>query len=184
MKALPDNSVGNIVTDPPYLIAFMGKKWDVAPEEDADEESISTEDIHANEAFHLLWLREALRILKPGGIIKVFAATRTMHRLAMAMQNVGFEALGLEAWVYGSGFPKSLNVSKAVEGHMLKGRSDSTVTGDGSRDREGLHWSEFPKSRTESDKWEPDTKEAQQFSGFGTALKPAWEPFVCGRKPL
>lgn len=83
-----------------------------------------------------------------------------------------------------SGFPKSLNVSKAFDAYLKTGKSDSTITGDASRDREGLHWSEFPRSRAQKDTWEPETPEAQLFDGYGTALKPAWEVFLVGKKPV
>ena len=104
--------------------------------------------VRGMQAWHEGWLRECLRVLRPGGVIKAFAATRTMHRLAAAMENVGFVLDpddSLEAWCYGSGFPKSLNVSKALA--------------------EG-----YPEL-------------VERYSGYGTALKPSWEPFVVGRKP-
>lgn len=96
LKTLPDNSVDAIVTDPPYGISFMSQKWDY----DVPSEAI--------------W-RECLRVLKPGGYLLAFAGTRTQHRMAVRIEDAGFEIRDMIAWVYGSGFPKSLDVSKAID---------------------------------------------------------------------
>lgn len=96
MRTLPDNSVDSIVTDPPYGLGFMGKAWDALP---PGEE----------------WARECLRVLKPGGHLLAFGGTRTWHRLAVAVEDAGFEIRDSIAWMYGSGFPKSLDVSKAID---------------------------------------------------------------------
>lgn len=116
LKGLPDNSVDSIVTDPPYGLSFMGKKWDY----DVPEQAV--------------W-EECLRVLKPGGHLLAFAGTRTQHRMAVRIEDAGFEIRDMIAWVYGSGFPKS---------HNLK------------------------------DDW----------TGWGTALKPALEPITVARKPF
>jgi hypothetical protein len=96
MAAMPERSVGAVICDPPYGIEFMGESWDRIDG-------------------HRAWFEAAHRVLQPGGIIKTFGATRTFHRFAAAMETVGFSHVGLEAWGYGSGFPKSLNVSKALD---------------------------------------------------------------------
>jgi len=96
LAGLPDESVSAVVTDPPYGLAFMGKKWDY--------------DVPAVE----VWA-ECLRVLKPGGHLLAFAGTRTQHRMATAIEDAGFEIRDMIAWVYGSGFPKSLDVSKAID---------------------------------------------------------------------
>jgi DNA modification methylase len=96
LATLPDNSVDSVVTDPPYGLSFMGKKWDY----DVPSEAI--------------W-RECLRVLKPGGHLLAFAGTRTQHRMAVRIEDAGFEIRDMIAWVYGSGFPKSLDVSKAID---------------------------------------------------------------------
>jgi DNA modification methylase len=96
MRTLPDNSIDAIVTDPPYGLAFMGKKWDY---------DVPSEDV---------W-KECLRVLKPGGHLLAFAGTRTQHRMAVRIEDAGFEIRDMIAWVYGSGFPKSLDVSKAID---------------------------------------------------------------------
>jgi len=96
LRTLPDGSVDSCVTDPPYGLAFMGKRWDY--------------DVPGVE----LW-QEVLRVLKPGGHLLAFAGTRTQHRMAVRIEDAGFEIRDMIAWVYGSGFPKSLDVSKAID---------------------------------------------------------------------
>ena len=96
LKAMPDNSVDSIVTDPPYGLSFMGKRWDY--------------DVPSVE----IWA-ECLRVLKPGGHLLAFAGTRTQHRMAVRIEDAGFEIRDMIAWVYGSGFPKSMDVSKAID---------------------------------------------------------------------
>ena len=102
LRSMPDCSVDSIVTDPPYGLSFMGKKWDY------DVPSVD------------VWV-ECLRVLKPGGHLLAFAGTRTQHRMAVRIEDAGFEIRDMIAWVYGSGFPKSMDVSKAID----KQRDDS-----------------------------------------------------------
>ena len=99
MKEMADNSVDSVVTDPPYGLAFMGKKWDY--------------DVPSA----VIW-REALRVLKPGGHLLAFAGSRTYHRMAVNIEDAGFEIRDQIMWLYGSGFPKSLNISKAIDKHL------------------------------------------------------------------
>ena len=96
LKTLTADSVDAIVTDPPYGISFMSRKWDY----DVPSEAI--------------W-RECLRVLKPGGHLLAFAGTRTQHRMAVRIEDAGFEIRDMLSWVYGSGFPKSLNVSASID---------------------------------------------------------------------
>ena len=96
LKLLPDNSVDSVVTDPPYGISFMAKKWDY------DVPSAG------------LW-REVLRVLKPGGHALIACGTRTQHRMVVNIEDAGFEIRDVVSWIYGSGFPKSLNISKAID---------------------------------------------------------------------
>ena len=96
LKSFPDNSIDSVVTDPPYGLAFMGKKWDY------DVPSIE------------LW-KEVLRVLKPGGHALIACGTRTQHRMVCNIEDAGFEIRDVISWVYGSGFPKSLNIGKAID---------------------------------------------------------------------
>lgn len=214
MRELPDNSIDSIVTDPPYGLSphsteevaaclsawlkgdlyipkktkkgFMGRSWDAwvpGPE---------------------VW-REALRVLKPGGHALIFAGTRSMDLMMMAVRLAGFEIRdsigsahdggnvdqpGLMAWVYGSGFPKSLDVSKSIdkmlgaEREVVGRRKHPTLI-----DQEKV--AEFAGAAHGDNSWNrewditaPATSEAEKWSGWGTSLKPAWEPIIIARKPL
>lgn len=131
-------------------------------------------------AWNTLWLAQAYRVLKPGGVIKAFSGTRTMHRLAAAMEEVGFvldPADSPSAWSYGSGFPKSLSVDKAINKHFGK-LGDRQVTG-----IKPGHAGFADAIERYHQQTAPATPEAQRHAGYGTALKPAWEPFIVGRKP-
>ena len=166
LKTIPESSVDSIVTDPPYGLNFMGKKWDY----DVPSEAI--------------W-RECLRVLKPGGHLLSFAGTRTQHRMAVRIEDAGFEIRDMIAWVYGSGFPKSLDVSKAIDKaagaeREVKKRHVQSATRPDEHAGASAHIT-MPNS------WDitaPATPEAQQWQGWGTALKPALEPITVARKPL
>jgi DNA modification methylase len=158
MRELPDASVDAIVTDPPYGLGFMGKAWDDLP---PGEE----------------WGRECLRVLKPGGHLLAFGGSRTYHRLACAVEDAGFEVRDQMMWLYGSGFPKSLDVSKAVDDK--KGCKRNRVI-----EQAGVSGSLSGPRMNVIDKGKPITPEAEACNGWGTALKPAHEPIVVARKPL
>jgi site-specific DNA-methyltransferase (adenine-specific) len=158
---MPDNSVDSIVTDPPYGLSFMGKKWDY--------------DVPSVE----IWA-ECLRVLKPGGHLLAFAGTRTQHRMAVRIEDAGFEIRDMIAWVYGSGFPKSLDVSKAID--KAAGADREVVDTYSRLGRSGGilgKETEIIKNITT-----PSTEAARQWQGWGTALKPALEPITVARKPL
>jgi DNA modification methylase len=138
------------------------------------------------EAWHLHWVTEAFRVLKPGGHLLAFGGTRTYHRLACAIEDAGFEIRDSLIWLYGSGFPKSHNISKAVDKtlgaerevvgtRVAPGMAKSNVD-QGAQERSTL---EFAQTSDEA-----VTPEAEQWQGWGTALKPAHEPIVVARKPL
>lgn len=178
LKTLPDNSVDSIVTDPPYGLAFMGKKWDY--------------DVPSTE----IW-EEAFRVLKPGGHLLAFAGTRTQHRMAVRIEDAGFEIRDMIAWVYGSGFPKSMDVSKAIDKaagvvREVKGTYDPRGTYDGkerSSNAINTNWRESEGRKDAIDMsskpiTEPATDDAKKWEGWGTALKPALEPITVARKPL
>jgi len=160
LRGLAENSVDAVVTDPPYGLAFMGKKWDY---------SVPGVEV---------W-RECLRVLKPGGYLLAFAGTRTQHRMAVNIEDAGFEIRDLIAWVYGSGFPKSHDISKAIDKAagadrevLKKGRSGKTAI-----------W-QVEGTMGSFDITAPATEAAKQWEGWGTALKPALEPITVARKPF
>jgi DNA modification methylase len=254
LRTLADNSVDSVVTDPPYEIGFMGRSWD-----------------GTGVAYDVTVWEECLRVLKPGGHILAFGGSRTWHRLAVAAEDAGFEIRDSIAWIYGSGFPKSLDVSKAIDkrqglnqerrlqftewmrstgmtasqanrilqeagaisengtmaGHYFDKTQPAIATADLFdklrpylpevpeaierlvAERTGIEWTAYKQREVigqkmsgiankdekprhtigaskavEVDITTPSTAEAQQWSGWGTALKPAFEPVVVGRKPF
>jgi DNA modification methylase len=210
IHGIPDNSIDSIVTDPPYALVsvvkrfgkagsapaqygtdgafaraskgFMGKTWD-------------TGDVAHDPAF---WA-ECLRVLKPGGFVLAFGGTRTYHRLAVAIEDAGFEIRDMVQWLYGSGFPKSQNVSKFIDKEL-----GATGSFGGPKSEAHAGWIERGKMRGDDNEagWQrpwmddpeavsnaartylPGSEQAKKFDGFGTALKPACEPICMGRKPL
>ena len=175
LKTFEDNSVDSIVCDPPYELGFMGKKWD-----------------STGIAYDVSLWAECLRVLKPGGHLIAFGGTRTYHRMTCAIEDAGFEIRDSVIWMYGSGFPKSHNVSKAIDATIQLGGSNSRKlrqteqdTGGESYKLKGRNNGILGEERTYDRKeWSPATPEAQQWHGWGTALKPAHEPAVLARKPL
>lgn len=167
MAAMEDASVDAIVCDPPYELGFMGKKWDAS-------------DI----AFDLEVWRQALRVLKPGGHLLAFSGTRTYHRMTCAIEDAGFEIRDCIGWHYGSGFPKSLDVSKAID---KAAGAEREVVGE-RKTYKGMGGAEYDQLRGVSSPivtvTAPATDAAAKWQGWGTALKPAWEPIVVARKPL
>lgn len=164
MKLLDDNSIDSIVTDPPYELGFMGLKWD-----------------NMGIAYNIELWKECLRVLKPGGHLLAFGGTRTYHRMACAIEDAGFEIRDQMQWLYGSGFPKSHDISKAIDkklGTYVEGKllPSSRTTGASAT---GIATT-FRKKTASN----PQSPEAQQWDGWGTALKPANEPIVLARKPI
>jgi site-specific DNA-methyltransferase (adenine-specific) len=166
LPTLPDNSIDSIVTDPPYELGFMGKKWD------SSGIAYSVE----------LW-KECLRVLKPGGHLLSFGGTRTWHRVAVAIEDAGFEVRDSIAWMYGSGFPKSLDVAKAIDKQAgYEGKVIGTESIDVGMQGGSMHAGR--ERRLEEREIKELSPEAKQWEGWGTALKPAFEPIVVARKPL
>ena len=164
---MPDASVDSVVTDPPYLIGFMGKGWDAADGIAGQPE---------------VWA-ECLRVLKPGGHLLAFGATRTYHRMTVAIEDAGFEIRDSLHWCYGSGFPKSLDVSKAIDKAAGAERDRVPYTG-GIASGSGNYGGGGTVHVGTKVGPAPATDAARQWSGWGTALKPAHEPIVVARKPL
>jgi site-specific DNA-methyltransferase (adenine-specific) len=180
MKKLASDSVDAIVTDPPYGLEFMGKAWD----------GFGTP--LGFQTWSEQWAREALRVLKPGGHLLAFGGTRMYHRLAAGIEDAGFEIRDTLMWVYGSGFPKSLDVSKAIDkaaGAERKVIGSRALTGNGKTMKSGFHQPDG-SGAGETAKADlhyftaPSTEAAKRWQGWGTALKPAVEPIVLARKPL
>jgi len=182
MKTLEANSVDAIVTDPPYGLEFMGKAWD----------GFGTP--LGFQTWSEQWAREAYRVLKPGGHLLAFGGTRMYHRLAAGIEDAGFEIRDTLMWLYGSGFPKSLDVSKAidkaagVEREVIIGAGRSNI-GTGKHGTGASIYSQVlvdgtNKQTVRNNVSIPSTEDAKKWQGWGTALKPAVEPIVLARKPL
>ena len=165
LRKLPDNSIDSIVTDPPYGLSFMGKKWDY------DVPSVD------------FW-KEVWRVLKPGGHILSFGGTRTYHRMVVNIEDAGFEIRDQVMWLYGSGFPKSHNIGKAVdkiEGNEREEYIDEDfLKRNPSNNKDGI----LELGLKDGLEAAVRTKGQSQYEGWGTALKPANEPICVARKPL
>lgn len=166
LKTLADNSIDAIVTDPPYELGFMGKKWDA---------SGIAYDVD-------LW-RECLRVLKPGGHLLAFSGSRTYHRMTVAIEDAGFDIRDQIMWLYGSGFPKSHDVSKAID--KMAG-AEREVIGISPRHGGGIvgNGTSYEVKPAIPNITAPATEAAKEWNGWGTALKPAHEPICVARKPL
>lgn len=161
VSVLLKNAAHACVTDPPYELGFMGKSWDSSGVAAAWE----------------TW--GAIRIaLRPGGHLVAFAGSRTYHRIASAIDDAGFEVRDQVLWLYGSGFPKSMDIAKAIDkrGGVWRGRAGEPMAADAKRSM-GQHYRRSPKGEAVFD-------DAKRWEGWGTALKPAHEPVCFARKPL
>ena len=157
LRQLPDNSIDSIVTDPPYGLSFMNKKWDY--------------DVPSVE----FW-KEVYRVLKPGGHILSFGGTRTYHRMVVNIEDAGFEIRDQVMWLYGSGFPKSHNIGKAVD--KIEGNERELVKEVKNNRTAGSDFGDYGIGDRNI------TKGQTKYEGWGTALKPANEPICVARKPL
>lgn len=172
LRELPDNSFDALLCDPPYGFSFMGKAWDY------DVPSVD------------VW-REALRVLKPGAPLLSFGGSRTYHRIAIGIEDAGFELRDCLMWLYGKGFPKSQNIGLAIDkaaGATRQVVGSRVLTGNAAmstKEKGGTFGVQVGSvGSKEVPVTAPSTELAQQWDGYGTALKPAWEPIILARKPL
>jgi site-specific DNA-methyltransferase (adenine-specific) len=173
LSDLPDNSCDALLCDPPYGLRFMAKRWDY---------DVPPVDV---------W-RQALRVLKPGAALLSFGGSRTFHRIATGIEDAGFELRDCLCWLYAKGFPKSHNVSKALDkaaGATRRVVGQRALTGNAAYVEGGHGFAEHGKGmRTTGTKLvditTPATDLAVMWDGYGTALKPCWEPIILARKPL
>jgi DNA modification methylase len=212
LQSIPEHSVDAIVTDPPYGISFMGKQWDQPGEFgsasrrgggpnrrrgdhdaalNAGTYDLSRPAMQNFQRWCTAWGSAGLRVLKPGGHLLAFGGSRTWHRLATGIEDAGFEVRDSIAWLYGSGFPKSLDVSKAIDKAAVAEREviGTTSAGRSSLQRVSRVEHGYRDNLTQVDPGAievtaPATAAARQWQGWGTALKPAFEPIVVARKPI
>lgn len=184
LKQFPDNHFDSIVTDPPYLIDFLGKAWD-------------NKNNDLTPVFN-----ECFRVLKPGGHMLAFSAARSYHWIAVMIENAGFEIRDQIMWIYSSGFPKSQDVGKSIDRsagkkNKLKDRGTKGTKGDKIVKNSPGSGTLCPgcgrdsNARYSCDKgidcgmvYKPETEKAKQWAGWGTQLKPAHEPICLARKPI
>lgn len=172
LKKIPDNSIDSIVTDPPYGLSFMNKKWDY-------------------EVPSIEFWKEVYRVLKPGGHVLSFGGTRTYHRMVVNIEDAGFEIRDQVMWLYASGFPKSHNIGKAVdkiEGNEREVIGKKTGGAYSSDNNNGLNNYNIKEGievkNIRGEDFGKITKGTSKYEGWGTALKPANEPICVARKPL
>ena len=212
MRSMPDNSIDAIITDPPYGLSFMNKEWDSFgsdTRQPGDEHYVTPDNPYGRSkarygygskvqksmaAFQTAMtpiFEEALRVAKPGAHLLCFGGTRTFHRMACAIEDAGWKVRDCVMWTYGSGFPKSMDVAKAIDKHLgvkqkvvghretdpQKGFSKVKGMGSGAVSNGDAVNQSYDLTEATSD-------EAKQRDGWGTCLKPAWEPIIVARKPL
>jgi DNA modification methylase len=157
-----------ILCDPPYELGFMGKSWD-----------------SSGIAFDTDMWADLFKLVKPGGHLLAFSGSRTYHRMAVAIEDAGFEIRDMIEWVYGSGFPKSLNIGKAVD--KIQGNEREVlppkIFPDGSKDRKTANHKFYADEEQQENNY-TNTKGTSPYEGYGTALKPAHEPICLARKPI
>jgi DNA modification methylase len=206
LRSLKDQSVDSVVSDPPYALNFMGKEWDSFAgyvERNGSSRAVGDDGGRHDEGYRNMrgrenefqswcerWASECLRVLKPGGHLLAFGGTRTYHRMTCGIEDAGFEIRDSLHWIYGSGFPKSMDVSKAIDKAagvqrevISEGKAVKRMIPGYDQDRTGSwikdNGREFVPTITAA-----ATEDAARWEGWGTALKPAHEPIVVARKPL
>ncbi len=175
LEVIQPNSIDSIVCDPPYELNFMNKGWD-----------------NSGIAFNVEAWKKCYEVLKPGGYLLAFGGSRTFHRIAVAIEDAGFEIRDTIMWLYGSGFPKSMNISKALEAKEKYGKTNTVVkkqveqSGDGKeyKIKQTNNGAMGEIVETTRKAYIPSTDLAKQWQGWGTALKPAYEPIIVARKPI
>lgn len=209
MRTMPENSVDSIVTDPPYGLSFMNKEWDsfgTDTRQPGDEHYWVPDNPYGRSKARYGWnqdksklassnrafqesmtyvFEEALRVAKPGAHLLCFGGTRTFHRMACAIEDAGWEIRDCIMWVYGSGFPKSMDVGKAIDKAI--GAERTEVIGTRHRNVKPFNDENGWNANNTTGDYEykaPATDAAAQWDGWGTCLKPAWEPIIVARKPL
>lgn len=180
LRLLPEGSVDALVSDPPYGLSFNGQAWDDAAGFRESLPHIDTTAMSAPELFETWcteWAAGALQALKPGAHVAAFGGARTWHRMVRGLENAGFEIRDQIAWLHTTGMPKSMDLSHAIDKHHGVQRTDRVVQ---TSEHDGV----LGPTRTVLSKGTPVTEDAARWEGWGTALRPAFEPIIIARKPL
>lgn len=182
LEEIEKDSIDSIVCDPPYELNFMNKGWD-----------------NSGIAFNLNTWKQCYEVLKPGGYLLAFGGSRTYHRIACAIEDAGFEIRDTIMWLYGSGFPKSMALDKSIEAKLTTGsgnKKDFFKCNGILEESKGKGYTSMKATNVEQQfrninyeskgqlKLEPTTNLAKKYRGWGTALKPAFEPIIVARKPF
>jgi DNA modification methylase len=166
LKTLPENHFHSVVTDPPYELGFMGKKWD-----------------SSGVAFDPETWKAVLRVMRPGAYLLAFGGSRTYHRLACAIEDAGFTLRDSLMWLYGQGFPKSFDISKGIDKQLGVEREILSKEIYRTQSSSGGIMNAVDKPRY-SIETQPATDDAKKWQGWGTQLKPAFEPIILAQKPI
>ena len=210
LDTFEENSIDTCITDPPYGLGFMGKEWDTFDKSQfgiAGNEGENDLKVKKNfkvlpryckdglQEFTYQWAQEVYRVLKPGALLLAFGGTRTYHRMVCAIEDAGFEIRDTIAYVYGSGFPKSYDISKGIEAKITTGKSSPkgqrmAAMGEDYKETPlagtpgyGVTGN-FTNKDTGSKPMDITSPEAQLWHGWGTALKPAMELICVAMKPI
>ena len=175
LDKLEKDYIDCIITDPPYELNFMGKGWD-----------------NAGVSFNKNTWEKCLRVLKPGGYLLAFGGTRTYHRIACAIEDAGFEIRDTIMWLYGSGFPKGMNISKGIEAKKKYGKSNTVAKRQIEQDGNGKEYKVIQTNNGAMGEkkvfirkeYTPIDDNAIQWKGWSTSLKPSFEPIIVARKPF
>ncbi|MGP5694292.1 DNA-methyltransferase [Brachybacterium alimentarium] len=179
LPLLPEASIDALVTDPPYGLSFNGQAWDDASGFRESLPHLDTSGMSAPEVFETwctAWATGALHALKAGAYVAAFGGARTWHRMVRGIENAGFEIRDQIAWLHTTGMPKSMDLSHAIDKHHGVQRTDRIVQ---TTDHHGV----LGATRTVLSKGTPVTEDAARWEGWGTALRPAFEPIIIARKP-
>lgn len=174
LEVIEPNSIESIVTDPPYELGFMAKSWD-----------------STGIAFQPDTWKKCLDVLKPGGYLLAFGGSRTFHRIACAIEDAGFEIRDTIMWLYSTGFPKSMSISKGIEaketygvaGTVYKKKIELACEGETYTVKQTNNGAMGELKEFERKNYVPTSALAKQWDGWGTCLKPAYEPIIIARKP-
>lgn len=171
LSTFEEGSADSIICDPPYELNFMGKGWD-----------------NSGVAFQKDTWEHCFKVLKEGGYLLAFGGSRTFHRIAVAIEDAGFEIRDTIMWLYGSGFPKSMNIGLAIDKKLgyqgQRGKGGVSAFGGilGQRERKAHLYNSNESPQKCYNEYKTDL--AKKWAGYGTALKPAYEPIIVARKPF